>query len=98
MPGTKSTLADLAWLRAQGLHEAIRQLAESGTAVVGICGGYQMLGRLIRECVARVDLHFERRQLAVQARGRLVKGEVFLREDGGEGVLGVLLTVSRGCR
>jgi adenosylcobyric acid synthase len=47
LPGTKSTVADLAWLRATGLAEAI--CAVSGTAVVGVCGGYQMLGRVIRD-------------------------------------------------
>ena len=49
LPGTKSTLADLAWLRTQGLAEAIARLAAEGTAIVGICGGYQMLGRVIRD-------------------------------------------------
>jgi len=49
LPGTKSTVADLAWLRSQGLAEAIKELAARGTSVVGICGGYQMLGRLIRD-------------------------------------------------
>lgn len=47
LPGSKSTMADLAWLRAQGLAEAVQELAAEGTAVVGICGGYQMLGRII---------------------------------------------------
>lgn len=49
LPGTKSTVDDLAWLRAQGLDELICQHAESGGAVVGICGGYQMLGNIIRD-------------------------------------------------
>lgn len=49
IPGTKSTVNDLAWLRAQGLDEVIRRHAQSGGAVVGICGGYQMLGQLIRD-------------------------------------------------
>ncbi len=44
LPGTKSTIADLAWLRAQGFAEALRELAAHRTAIVGVCGGYQMLG------------------------------------------------------
>jgi adenosylcobyric acid synthase len=42
-------MADLGWLRDQGLAEAIQHLADEGTPVVGICGGYQMLGRAIRD-------------------------------------------------
>jgi adenosylcobyric acid synthase len=49
LPGTKSTAADLAWLRATGLSDAIVQLAHRGAAVVGICGGFQMLGTAIRD-------------------------------------------------
>lgn len=47
LPGTKSTLADLEWLRQTGLADAVRNFAVAGGAVVGICGGYQMLGARI---------------------------------------------------
>src|ERR1700744_1420282 len=39
VPGTKSTVADLGWMRERGLDQAIRQHAASGRAVLGICGG-----------------------------------------------------------
>lgn len=49
LPGTKSTLADLEWMRKTGLAEAVTRFARSGGAVVGICGGYQMLGERIED-------------------------------------------------
>ena len=49
LPGTKSTTTDLRWLRDRGLDNAVIRLAREGTAVVGICGGYQMLGRVVRD-------------------------------------------------
>lgn len=49
LPGTKSTIADLKWLRQSGLEAAILKAAWLGTLVFGICGGYQMLGRSVRD-------------------------------------------------
>jgi adenosylcobyric acid synthase len=49
LPGSKSTLADLAWLRAEGLAEAVVAAARRGRAVLGVCGGYQMLGRSLHD-------------------------------------------------
>jgi adenosylcobyric acid synthase len=49
VPGSKSTMADLAWLRARGFADAIRAAARRGGVVVGVCGGYQMLGRTLSD-------------------------------------------------
>ena len=49
IPGTKSTIADLLWLRQSGLEAAIKQQAARGCILFGICGGYQMLGTTVRD-------------------------------------------------
>jgi len=47
IPGTKTTIADLEHLWSTGLADAIREAATAGSAVVGICGGFQMLGQVV---------------------------------------------------
>lgn len=47
LPGSKSTAADLAWLRTQGLDQAIALHAGQGGTVLGVCGGLQMLGEAL---------------------------------------------------
>ena len=49
LPGTKSTISDLLWLRQSGLETAILHAADNGTPIMGICGGFQMLGKSIRD-------------------------------------------------
>lgn len=49
LPGTKSTIADLKWLRESGLEAAVLKAASAGTPIFGICGGYQMLGRSVSD-------------------------------------------------
>ena len=49
LPGTKSTIADLRWLRQSGLEAAILKAADAGTLIFGVCGGYQMLGRTVSD-------------------------------------------------
>lgn len=51
VPGTKATVEDLAWLRSRGIDKALRRRAAEGLPVLGICGGYQMLGRRITDFV-----------------------------------------------
>jgi adenosylcobyric acid synthase len=49
IPGTKSTINDMEWLRSVGLPDVIQRYAQKGGAVVGICGGYQMLGEAVHD-------------------------------------------------
>ncbi|MEO0434056.1 MAG: cobyric acid synthase [Cyanobacteria bacterium J06656_5] len=49
LPGSKNTLQDLEWLRQTGLAAAIQQAARRGVPIVGICGGYQMLGQSLSD-------------------------------------------------
>ncbi len=49
LPGSKSVCADLEWLRANGWQQAIRRHLRYGGRLIGVCGGFQMLGRAIHD-------------------------------------------------
>ncbi|MDA1258749.1 MAG: cobyric acid synthase, partial [Chloroflexi bacterium] len=66
LPGTKTTASDLAWLRSSGLADAIVRLRRAGKPIIGICGGFQMLGERISDPTGH-----ESREAEVQALGLL---------------------------
>jgi len=49
IPGTKNTIADLRWLKAAGLDQSIVSAARAGIPVIGLCGGYQILGEQLSD-------------------------------------------------
>lgn len=49
LPGSKNTLEDLEFLKQQGLAKAICECFQSGSIILGICGGFQMLGKTVRD-------------------------------------------------
>ena len=56
IPGTKNTLDDLQWLKETGFAERIQSEAKGGTLIVGICGGFQILGIRNQESVSGLGL------------------------------------------
>jgi adenosylcobyric acid synthase len=109
LPGTKSTIADLVWLQEQGLAQAIRALAATGTAVAGICGGYQMLGRNILDPqgvesprshisglgLLPVDTVFEPVKATHQAEARILGGPDWLATLQGQTIQGYEIHMGR---
>ncbi|MCU1651526.1 MAG: cobQ [Pseudonocardia sp.] len=81
LPGSKSTVADLDWLRRTGLADALVAHARAGRPVLGICGGYQMLARRIVDPVESgrsavdglglldMEIHFEERKRLARPTG-----------------------------
>lgn len=49
LPGSRNTFADLDWMETSGLDQAVVTAREGGAAVAGLCGGFQMLGRVLRD-------------------------------------------------
>jgi adenosylcobyric acid synthase len=85
VPGSKNTIADLAWLRASGIAAVIEARARAGEPVLGICGGCQMLGRTIDDPLGvesapgaamglgllPIRTRFERTKVTAQVRARV---------------------------
>ncbi|MBI4397713.1 MAG: cobyric acid synthase [Candidatus Omnitrophica bacterium] len=66
IPGSKNTISDMNFLRKSGFVEKIIEMKSSGTRILGICGGYQMLGREVRD-----PDHVESEEESIQGLGLL---------------------------
>jgi len=109
LPGSKSTVADLRVLRESGLADGVVRLALAGTPVIGICGGYQMLGRSIRdpgrveseeeevEGLGLLDVvtEFSPEKSTHLVRGRVLDGEGILGDAAGKVVEGYEIHMGR---
>ncbi len=108
LPGTKSTIADLLWLRASGIGQAITERAARGGPVLGVCGGCQMLGETILD-PHRVESSepaatglgllparttFEREKRTSQVRARAARAS-FLTDEAGGDVFGYEIHMGR---
>lgn len=84
LPGTKNTMADLRWLRQSGLEAAVLKHASHGGPVLGICGGFQMLGASLQDPdsveyggemaglgLLEMDTEFAQQKTRVQKSGKL---------------------------
>lgn len=101
IPGSKSTVADLGWLRASGIAQALVARARQGNPMVGICGGCQMMGERIDDPyrvesqersvdglgILPITTRFERAKLTAQVRARVEIPSIL---SGGQSALGEL--------
>ncbi len=87
IPGTKNTIADLRWLLKRGFKKMLMETLERGGWVLGVCGGYQMLGRIVSDPFGAeeggrqagldflpVETELELHKVTVQSKGRSFLG------------------------
>ncbi len=101
IPGSKSTIEDLLWLRSSGIEAAIKKKVASGTAVIGICGGYQIMGIEVEDLVGAestktvrgmellpIRTEFQKEKTTKQVKGEICNNNGFFKELGGATVQG----------
>lgn len=109
LPGTKNTMDDLSFLRQSGLANAITRHASEGTPVIGICGGYQMLGRKICDYnhaesdvteaeglgLLDIDTVFEQEKITSQVTGEVSAGQGIFKDLPGTCITGYEIHMGR---
>jgi adenosylcobyric acid synthase len=109
IPGTKNTIDDLVYLTNAGYTSRIRELAVSGLPVIGICGGFQMLGRIVRDPLRTegsieeisglglldMETIFNPDKITNQAEGEIYGSGVFLDQVRGQKVTGYEIHMGR---
>ncbi|HWQ88397.1 MAG TPA: cobyric acid synthase [Desulfitobacteriaceae bacterium] len=109
IPGSKNTLADLGFLHESGLAEQIKQRWRNSGPIIGICGGYQMMGRLVRdphhtesdlEVIPGLDIlpmetEFYPEKYTVQSKGIILTDCLFLKQCQGQPVVGYEIHMGR---
>ena len=109
LPGSKNTLADLGFLHESGLAERIKQRWRNSGPIIGICGGYQMMGRLVRdphhtesdlEVIPGLDIlpmetEFYPEKYTVQSKGIIRANCLFLKQCQGQPVVGYEIHMGR---
>ncbi len=110
LPGTKNTMQDLKWLRESGLEGAILRQKEAGSLLMGICGGYQMLGETIRDSAGAegvgmirgmgllpVNTEFEAEKVRTQTSGRIGRLRGHLQGLSGKKISGYEIHMGNSC-
>jgi adenosylcobyric acid synthase len=109
LPGSKNTLADLRFLWESGLAEQIQGMWRDSVSIIGICGGYQMLGRVVRDPlrtesdlekieglgILPMDTEFALEKHTVQSRGRVLSEGLFLDRCKGKEITGYEIHMGR---
>lgn len=108
IPGTKNTMEDLGWLKSSGLEAKILRLAEGGTVILGICGGYQILGEeIIDTCgvekrgsvrglgLLPVTTYFKSEKIRSRKRGTVAKLEGIFQKLSGKKAAGYEIHMGR---
>lgn len=109
LPGSKNTLADLNFLHESGLGFEIQKLWTEGVPIIGICGGYQMLGRSVKDplftesVLAEVEglgilpmvTEFYPQKHTVQSKGTIFGKQAFLKSCTGQTIVGYEIHMGR---